>query len=259
VNCKGIYREYAKLYDLFYEDKPYAEEAAFVDNKLRARKDSRRLLELGCGTGRHALEFVRQGWNVTGLDSSPVMIAAARARAAAAGKRLPGNVTFHCRDARSLPRSPKYDAICALFHVISYQVKTADLRAVLAGVRTALRPGGRFFFDFWHGPGVLSDRPEVRCRRFVSCGKRILRLAEPTLEIQSNSVSVKYTIMEEKSAGLFSAQEEIHVMRYFFVAELAGLLAEAGLKIIASGPGLKDGPLLDNTWFAWICACPADL
>ena len=71
---------YAELYDLFYGDKPYAEEAAFVRDCLRAFGSFRvrEILELACGTGRHALELEKLGYQVTATDRSPEMLEVAR-------------------------------------------------------------------------------------------------------------------------------------------------------------------------------------
>ena len=68
--------EYAKYYDLLYADKDYAAETAFVREIIRRlAPGARTLLELGCGSARHALELVRSDFTVTGVDLSAQMIA----------------------------------------------------------------------------------------------------------------------------------------------------------------------------------------
>ena len=63
---------HAELYDLFYEEKPYAEEAAFVADCLRqfGHATPRRLLELACGTGRHAIEKMMAGATAVGIGTA---------------------------------------------------------------------------------------------------------------------------------------------------------------------------------------------
>ena len=63
--------EYADLYDLFYAEKGYDAEVAFTDAILRehAHGSSKRLLEVACGTGQHAIRFAAKGWDVAGLAS----------------------------------------------------------------------------------------------------------------------------------------------------------------------------------------------
>src|SRR5438477_9986941 len=73
---------YAELYDFFYADKPYADEAAFVHDCIRKFSSTavHDVLELACGTGRHALELEKFGYNVTATDRSPDMLQVARQR-----------------------------------------------------------------------------------------------------------------------------------------------------------------------------------
>ncbi|HLA82641.1 MAG TPA: methyltransferase domain-containing protein, partial [Thermoleophilia bacterium] len=71
---------HAELYDVFYSDKPYAAEAAFVHECFGryAGFPVRRLLELACGTGRHAIELAKMGYELVATDNSPDMLASAR-------------------------------------------------------------------------------------------------------------------------------------------------------------------------------------
>src|SRR5256885_707545 len=72
---------YAGFYDLFYADKDYAAEAAFVRDIIQRHKpNARSILDLGCGSGRHAVEFARAGLMVTGVERSGDMIAHAKDR-----------------------------------------------------------------------------------------------------------------------------------------------------------------------------------
>jgi len=66
-----IFGDYARYYDVLYQDKDYAGEADFVLSCLvRRQGEPRTLLDLGCGTGRHGLEMARRGVSVTGVDMS---------------------------------------------------------------------------------------------------------------------------------------------------------------------------------------------
>lgn len=64
-----VFGDYARYYNVLYQDKDYAGEADFVLSCLKRRHEApRTLLDLGCGTGRHALEMARRGVSVTGVD-----------------------------------------------------------------------------------------------------------------------------------------------------------------------------------------------
>ena len=74
----GIYDgRHAELYDLFYGAKPYAAEAGYLHGLLQrfSERPVRRLLDIACGTGSHAIELERLGYEVVGSDISEDMLA----------------------------------------------------------------------------------------------------------------------------------------------------------------------------------------
>lgn len=112
---------YARYYDLLYRDKDYAREARFVSEMLRgADPSARTLLELGCGTGRHALELAALDWSVSGVDLSPAMVAQAGERLAVAPSAIRARVDFSAGDVRHVRKGRLFDCAISLFHVMSY-------------------------------------------------------------------------------------------------------------------------------------------
>ncbi|MCK4831249.1 MAG: class I SAM-dependent methyltransferase, partial [Anaerolineales bacterium] len=92
---------YEELYESFenYDQEPYTQntqaEVDFIERVI-GRHRSRRILDVGCGTGRHALELARRGHQVVGIDLSEEMLA--KGRVAAAEENL--DLAFIARDAR---------------------------------------------------------------------------------------------------------------------------------------------------------------
>jgi len=85
-----VFDAYASYYDLLYRDKDYAGESRYVLDLLAQQGiPGGQLLELGCGTGRHAEHFGSAGFRVHGIDLSEKMVARAEERmsASAAGHR----------------------------------------------------------------------------------------------------------------------------------------------------------------------------
>jgi SAM-dependent methyltransferase len=251
-----VFKDYAKYYDLLYRDKDYAKEASFVLETLASLGcEPATLLDLGSGTGRHAMAMARLGVSVTGVDNSEVMLSMARS-AKAAG--LPHGVVspeFHLGDARNVRLGRRYDAVTALFHVMSYQITEDDVLAAFATAREHLRPGGVFLFDFWYGPGVLTDRPTERNRDFEDEDVYVRRHALPVLHVNDNIVDVNYTIaIRRKVSGEEATLRETHRMRYWFLPELCYLLKSAGFTILTTGAWMKNSlPELD-TWNAHVAA-----
>lgn len=251
----GVFDEYARFYDLLYKDKDYAAEARFIHDTLIAQGPRpRRLLELGCGTGRHAVELARLGHEVTGVDLSPGMVAQATARAAQLSE-LRGALRFQAGDVRSVRVGEKFDAVLSLFHVMSYQTSDADLRAAFATAAEHLPPGGLFLFDFWHGPAVLADPPVVRVKRLGDDMIEATRLAEPVHDPARHQVVVNYHVfLKNRRTGAISEVREAHPMRYLFLPELTQFLGAAGLAVISSGAWRSARPLGPDAWYGWVVA-----
>lgn len=117
-----------------------------------------RVLDVGCGTGRHAVPLAAQGLQVTGVDLSPAMLARARARAMAAGVEL----ELIEGDARHLPdHLTGFDvALClcegAFCLVADGAEPLAHDRAILAAIHGALRPAGRLVLTALNGARLLA-------------------------------------------------------------------------------------------------------
>ena len=217
---------YARYYDLLYRDKDYAGEAAYVASHIRQHApEAARILELGCGTGAHAEHLARLGFTVHGVDLSEAMLTRAEERQAALPADLAARLTFAHGDVRSVRTGETYDAVISLFHVMSYQTTNADLEAALATAAAHLQPGGLFLFDFWYGPAVLTQQPEVRVKRLEDEEIKVTRIAEPVMRVNENVVEVNYTVfIEVKSTGQMEQVQETHRMRYWFLPELASVL-----------------------------------
>lgn len=213
---------YAHYYDLLYRDKDYAAETAYVVSHIREHApQAERILELGCGTGAHAEHLARMGYTVHGVDMSKTMLARAKARKANLPPEISARLSYSLGDVRTVRTNKVYDAVISLFHVMSYQVRNADLEAAFETASIHLRPGGLFLFDFWHGPAVLIQRPEVRVKRLEDKKIKVTRIAEPLMHVNENTVDVNYTMfIEEKATGKVEQVQETHSMRYLFLPEL---------------------------------------
>ncbi|MCA9565942.1 MAG: class I SAM-dependent methyltransferase, partial [Myxococcales bacterium] len=129
----SVFSAYSEVYDALYHGKDYEGEADWVLQRLRAQGPKpASLLELGSGTGKHAVFWAGQGVQVEGIDQSPEMVAHANERAAAS-EEVAGRVTFEVGDVRSVPPGPPVDAVVSLFHVWSYQTANEDALAMARG------------------------------------------------------------------------------------------------------------------------------
>jgi SAM-dependent methyltransferase len=98
-----------------------------------------RVLDVGCGPGRHALALARRGCDVVGVDHSAEFVRLARDAATAAGLA----VTFEELDVRDLDRRGEFDATICLCQGGFGLLGGSDENAVFARIAGTLRPGGR--------------------------------------------------------------------------------------------------------------------
>lgn len=243
---------YARYYDLLYRDKDYRGETEFVDRLIRAHvPGAHRVLELGCGTGIHAILLAEQGYDVAGIDISEDMLSVAAQRVAGLPQVTASRVRFNRGDVRDFQVEGRFDVVLSLFHVLSYQLTNDDLRAVFARVKAHLAPGGAFIFDCWYGPAVLTDRPSVRVKRFADAATSVTRIAVPTLHPNLNSVDVHYQLfVKDESNETIEELSELHQMRYLFRPELELLADAAGLRIESCGAWMSDQEPDFSTWYA---------
>jgi SAM-dependent methyltransferase len=245
-----VFDTYAHYYDLLYRDKDYAGEAEYVATHIRKQAPkAKRILELGCGTGAHAEHLARMGYTVHGVDMSEAMLARAEVRKAALPPELAARLSFDHGDVRTVRTGGTYDAVISLFHVISYQTTNADLEAAFETASVHLQPGGLFLFDFWYGPAVLTQRPEVRVKRLEDDEIKVTRIAEPVLHVNENVVDVNYQVcIEVNESGKVEQVQETHKMRYLFLPEITRLLDSFEFAMIEAREWLTDNPPGESSW-----------
>ena len=244
-----VYETYSAYYDLLYRDKDYLGEVNYVDRLIRRQlPDAKTLLDLGCGTGVHALLFAQRGYAVHGIDRSKAMLEIAETRAE---NSLPGanKPTFSVGALTDFNVSSRYDVVVSLFDVVGYLTDDTAVRAMLANVRSSLRHGGLFLFDCWYGPAVHNQKPGTTVRRIENQTISLLRLAESSFDVRRNRIDVSYDVfVTHKPDERITHIREAHSVRCFFEDELDGLLAPFGLKRSFAKAWFTEADPSPDTW-----------
>jgi SAM-dependent methyltransferase len=247
---------YASQYDSMYSGKSYSAECDLIDEAVKRYAVRRpiKLLDIGCGTGGHAFELSTRGYQVTGVDLSAEMLAAAQAKANALDVNR--QLRFLHGDARDFETGSTHDIAIMMFAVVGYLTSNTDVQKGLQNVRAQLEPGALFVCDFWYGPSVLTTRPSDRFREVASGpGGRLLRAASTALDTRRHLAEVTFRLWQLEGERVTHEVTEVHRMRYFFPMEFELLLAGAGfeLKSMSAFPSL-DMSLSDGTWSALVVA-----
>jgi len=243
------FQEYARYYDLLYRDKDYGAETEYLNRLIQTHHPgAATVINLGCGTGNHDFHLRDKGYRVTGIDISADNIALAEEKLADRKEGIDG-LHFMAADICELRLHRTFDAVLAVFHVMSYLTTNAALRAAFRTAGEHLAPGGVFVFDCWYGPAVLTQLPSTRVKRVDADDMSLTRLAEPDIDFNANRVDVHYEIIvEDKQHPAVRRIRETHAMRYLFRPEIENWLGCAGLELENSAEWLSGRPLGPETW-----------
>ena len=167
-------------YDRIYLSKDYLSE---VETILSIAKPQS-VLDVGCGTGTHAMEFAKS-CDVVGIDIDEKSIECACAKTSV-------NPKFFCKDVGEIYGN--FDLVVSLFNVINY----IDSLDTLIKFCTAIRrlTNGFFIFDCWNGMAAILDNPKEK--RIVSDKISVLTVPDISLMDQSVKVDVSVNIDDEK-------------------------------------------------------------
>jgi len=141
-------------YEVVYANRNEEEAIELVDliERTVESPDNNAILDVGCGRGRHAIEFAKRGFKVTGLDLSARAIELARIHAKEAGV----DVTFLQGDMRNPVEREGFDGIVNLFTAFGYFEDWADHQKAVDAMVTAVKPGGFVVQDFLNPSYVTS-------------------------------------------------------------------------------------------------------
>ncbi len=246
---------YAGGYDALYKDKNYGAECDLVEQAIErfGKGAVAHLLDIGCGTGGHAIELAARGYSVQGVDLSPHMIELARSKAL--GKPHADKITWSVADARNFTLKQQCDAAIMMFAVLGYLNANEEVQSALTNIRSHLRVGAVFACDFWYGPAVLTQRPGDRVRVVPTPSGKLIRATHTELDVNACTADVNFDIYEIGQDKLVNETNETHRMRYFFATDLSLLLERSGftLKQLSAFPDL-DAPVSADTWNAFAVA-----
>jgi SAM-dependent methyltransferase len=193
-------------------------EVEFIEGSLGLRPGAR-VLDIGCGYGRHAIELVQRGLDVTGLDLSlPLLI-----RAADEAQKRAMSVNFVHADMREMAFEQQFDGAYSMLTSFGYFDEDANLR-VAEGIARALKPGARFLLDLVNRDYVVGDLPS----RVWWEGNGCVVLEEVDFNFHTSRILTHRSIVFEDGRQV---EQEISV-RAYSLHEIGRLLRQAGFRVL---------------------------
>jgi len=144
---ESLFENYAYKYDEEVYVHGTSGECDSIEQEINHDK-STRILDIGCGTGRHAIELAKRGYRVTGIDLSESQLKRAKEKAKEQGVK----VDFQKHDARNLPFKAEFDLAIMLCEGGFSLMETDEMNfEILKGATRALKNNGKFIFTTLNG------------------------------------------------------------------------------------------------------------
>ena len=219
---ESLFENYAHKYDNECFVQGTAGECDFVEEEIK-RDRSLKILDIGCGTGRHAIELTKRGYNVTGVDLSENQIERAREKAEEAGV----TIDFQIQDARNLPFDGEFDLAIMLCEGGFSLMETDEMNfEILKNAAKALKGQGKLIFTTLNGLFPLYHSVEEFCTESGEKGNATYRSNTFDLETFRDHNTV---VFEDDSGN----KKELKCNeRYYVPSEITWLLKTLGFKKI---------------------------
>ena len=213
-----------------HRDDVEAESHAGILCDLLGVRPGQRVLDVGCGAGRHARALARRGLRVTGVDLSQDLLEEARERSPG----TPGSPTYIHWDARDLPFRSQFEGAISMFTSFGYFEGRADDLRLAQGVARAVVPGGRFVVDYLNASAVRAGLEPVSQVAIGDLEVRMERRIEE--DGPDGSVVLKRVRVTHITTDVVEADYEERV-RLYAADEVDALLTEAGFEPVGDRLG----------------------
>ena len=168
---ESLFENYGQKYDRESFVQGTLGECDFIEQEIAFNK-SVRILDIGCGTGRHAIELSKRGYNVKGIDLSDSQLARAKEKA----EKQSLKIDFFKYDARNLPFKNDYDLVIMLCEGGFPLMETDEMNyEILRNATRSLKEHGKFIFTTLNGLFPLYHSVEEFCASTTDPGNATYR------------------------------------------------------------------------------------
>lgn len=236
--------ELAKYYDLMHKYRNYDQESEFADQLLqRLWPGANKILDIGCGTGEHAIRMAQRGYEVTGVDASQDMLKLARKKANVGGL----SIDFRCSDVNKLDFSEEFQAAYCLGYTFLYMTTHSDVEGFFAKIHRALLPSGILLLDLLNGWALIEKFPKDK---FVYRDGQttIFQFEQTSLDKIRRVRRIEFFYVIKDSSGKVGTAFAEEDLRIFFEDEVLMLMASHGFEALGTFGGYSmDSVMTDSS------------
>ncbi len=206
-----------------------ANEIDFILAQIKVSPNGR-ILDVGCGPGRHSLELVRRGYPVVGIDPSPAMISAARQRAA----EMNVQVDFRQINGEEFNSTEKFEAAICLFTTLGQINLEQDNRQLISQLAEVLKPGGYLVLEVPNYNWVVKNLKQADRIDHPNGYTLIARSFDPS----NQNITEKFDVYTDLACSTYFLRYHL-----FKIDDLNSLLSQSGFHILATHGGYAVKPL----------------
>ena len=184
--------------------------------------DVREILDVACGAGRHVIPLSKNGYTVTGVDTSQAMLDVLREKVGQVGIEIP---VTRC-DMKEIGFREEFDAIICMYTSFNYLLTDQDIEKALAAFHRALRPGRILILDLMNPIFYIGKFREITVEHHQEGQLCIQRTFKHTLdEVRSLWYQDEFVVVDDGNS--VSTCREIHVMRMLTYPEISRFIRDA--------------------------------
>ena len=219
---ESLFENYAKSYDKEIFVKGTVGECDFIEKEINYNK-SLKIIDIGCGTGRHSIELTKRGYKVIGIDLSESQLARAVEKANAENL----HIDFQIHDARNLPFKNEFDLVIMLCEGAFPLMETDEMNfEILNNISYSLKEHGKLIFTTLNGLFPLYNSVKKFCASETENGNAVYR--SNTFDLMTFR-DHNTTVIEDDDEN----KRELHCNeRYYVPSEITWLLKSLGFKKI---------------------------
>ncbi len=245
----GLYSILSKVYDILNDQVDYSEWADYIEKTIEKHSSVpvKLMLDLGCGTGKMTFELHSRGYDMTGVDLSPEMLAEAADIAAEKGTT---DILWLCQDMTEFELYGTVDAVVCCLDGINHLSGRGQLEKCFSLVHNYLVPDGLFIFDV----NTPKKFEEVYGNRdYILEDDGVLLAWQNDYNEKRRICDFYISVFTEDEDGRYIREDSVQRERCYSAAYLKRVLKKCGFEIVSFSSGYDFEPA-DEDAHRWYIA-----